>query len=107
MVIITIAPHGRTATNGGRPCGGIGIAGASPVSSKSNPVVRVGNGFSNESTKGCDTKAARAIIMANSIFFFKHGKTARASQERLGGGAHRRLSLGEQSRRSLTALLLR
>ena len=70
IIAIAIAPHGRTdrtATNGGRPCGGVGIAGASPVSSKSNPVVRVGNGFSNEPLKGCDTKAARAIIMANSI----------------------------------------
>ena len=55
-IIIAIAPQGRTATNGGRPCG-VGIAGASPVSSKTNPVVRVGHGLSNESTKGYDTKA--------------------------------------------------
>ena len=51
-----IAPHDRTATNDGRPCG-VGVAGATPMSSKANPVVRVGHGLSNESTKGCDTKA--------------------------------------------------
>ena len=37
----------------------------------------------------------------------KSTKTARASQARLGGGAQRRLSLGEQRHRSLAALLSR
>ena len=99
---MAIAPHGRTATNGGRPCGA-NAAGSTPASAKTSPVVRIGHGHSSESTRGCETKG-RLLWMAL-------GKN-RQNSAREPGTSRRRsappLSLGEQQRRrSLAALLSR
>ena len=54
---MAIAPHGRTATNGGCPYGA-SAAGSIPASAKTSPVVRIGHGHSSESSRGCGTQAA-------------------------------------------------